>query len=49
MVSYNYVRISINFQLLLQKLVDRKIILATNYFYVTFNIALDNLKMCKIR
>ena len=30
MVSYNYIRISVNFQLLLQLLADRKTILAAD-------------------
>ena len=48
MVSYNYFRILISCQLLLQLLVDRKIILTAGHFYVTFNIALASFIICRI-
>ena len=49
MVSYNYIRIFIRFQLLSQLLVDRKIIHTTDHYYVPFNIVLVNLIICGAR
>ena len=49
MVSYNYIRIFIRFQLLFQLLVDRKIIHTTDHYYVPFNIVLVNLIICGAR
>ena len=48
MGSYNYIRISINFQFLSQLLIDHKIILTVDYFYATFNIAFTNFIICRI-
>ena len=49
MVNYNYVHISINFKLLLQLLVDRRIIQTADRFNVFFNFVLANFINQRVR